>query len=75
MDSAHTVAPLETQVAGHGLENDGQRYFAKFPAGYKEFQHLFRGLLVHEFGFVLKPVQAPPRGTREVGFYQVWFFF
>ena len=31
MDSAHTVAPLETQVAGHGLENDGHRYFAKFP--------------------------------------------
>ena len=32
---------------------------------------LLRGLLVHESGFVLKPVQAPPKGTREVAFYQV----
>jgi len=51
--SVHTVSPLQTQIAGHGSENDGQR-----------------GLLVHESGFVLKPVQAPPKGTREVAFYQ-----
>merc|ERR1712127_368519 len=42
----------ETQIAGHGSENDGQR-----------------GLLRHESGFVLKPVQAPPKGLREVAFY------
>ena len=35
---------------------------------------LARGLLVHESGFVLKPVQAPPKGTREVAFYQVGTF-
>jgi len=29
-----------------------------------------RGLLKHESGFVLKPVQAPPRGGREITFYQ-----
>jgi len=29
-----------------------------------------RGLLKHESGFVLKPVQAPPRGAREIAFYQ-----
>jgi len=29
-----------------------------------------RGLLVHESGFVLKPVQAPPKGLREVAFYR-----
>lgn len=29
-----------------------------------------RGLLMHESGLVLKPVQAPPKGTREVSFYQ-----
>merc|ERR550517_1532157 len=51
--SSHAVSPLQTQIAGHGSENDGQR-----------------GLLVHESGFVLKPVQAPPKGTREVAFYQ-----
>jgi len=56
--SVHTVSPLQTQIAGHGSENDGQR-----------------GLLVHESGFVLKPVQAPPKGTREVAFYQVGTFF
>lgn len=28
------------------------------------------GMLEHESGFVLKPVQAPPRGLREVKFYQ-----
>ena len=36
---------------------------------------LLRGLLVHESGFVLKPVQAPPKGTREVAFYQVLVTF
>jgi len=51
--SSHAVSPLQTQIAGHGSENDGQR-----------------GLLVHESGFVLKPVQPPPKGTREVAFYQ-----
>ena len=25
---------------------------------------------MHESGFVLKPVQAPPKGAREVAFYQ-----
>ena len=29
-----------------------------------------RGMLMHESGFVLKPVQAPPKGLREVTFYQ-----
>jgi len=29
--SVHTVSPLQTQIAGHGSENDGQRYFVKFP--------------------------------------------
>jgi len=47
------VIPLETQIAGHGSCNDGQR-----------------GMLMHESGFVLKPVQAPPKGLREVSFYQ-----
>jgi len=47
------VRPLETQIAGHGSCNDGQR-----------------GLLMHESGLVLKPVQAPPKGTREVAFYK-----
>lgn len=28
-----------------------------------------RGLLMHESGLVLKPVQDPPKGTREVAFY------
>merc|ERR550517_1573035 len=51
--SSHAVSPLQTQIAGHGSENDGQR-----------------GLLVHESGFVLKPVQPPPKGTREVAYYQ-----
>jgi len=50
---ASDVCPLETQIAGHGSCNDGQR-----------------GLLMHESGFVLKPIQAPPKGTREVSFYQ-----
>lgn len=50
---ASDVCPLETQIAGHGSCNDGQR-----------------GLLMHESGFVLKPVQAPPKGAREVSFYQ-----
>jgi len=49
---SNNVIPLETQIAGHGSENDGQR-----------------GLLVHQSGFVLKPVQAPPKGEREVAFY------
>lgn len=49
----NNVTPLETQIAGHGSENDGQR-----------------GLLRHESGFVLKPVQAPPKGDREVAFYR-----
>merc|ERR1719334_1132013 len=47
------VTPLETQIAGHGSENDGQR-----------------GMLMHQSGFVLKPVQGPPKGEREVSFYQ-----
>jgi len=50
---ASDVIPLETQIAGHGSCNDGQR-----------------GMLLHESGFVLKPVQAPPKGLREVTFYQ-----
>jgi len=50
---ASDVIPLETQIAGHGSCNDGQR-----------------GMLMHESGFVLKPVQAPPKGLREVSFYQ-----
>jgi len=50
---ASDVIPLETQIAGHGSCNDGQR-----------------GMLMHESGFVLKPVQAPPKGLREVTFYQ-----
>jgi len=50
---ASDVCPLETQIAGHGSCNDGQR-----------------GMLMHESGFVLKPVQAPPKGAREVSFYQ-----
>eukprot|EP00092_Neocalanus_flemingeri_P036636 GFUD01039889.1.p1 GENE.GFUD01039889.1~~GFUD01039889.1.p1 ORF type:complete len:173 (-),score=42.20 GFUD01039889.1:133-651(-) len=50
---ASDVCPLETQIAGHGSCNDGQR-----------------GLLMHESGFVLKPVQDPPKGAREVAFYQ-----
>ena len=28
------------------------------------------GLLKHKSGFVLKPMQSPPRGAREVKFYQ-----
>ena len=27
-------------------------------------------MLMHESGFVLKPVQVPPKGSREVNFYQ-----
>lgn len=50
---ASDVIPLETQIAGHGSCNDGQR-----------------GMLKHESGFVLKPVQGPPKGLREVTFYQ-----
>jgi len=50
---ASDVCPLETQIAGHGSCNDGQR-----------------GMLMHESGFVLKPVQVPPKGSREVNFYQ-----
>lgn len=48
-----TVTPLDTQIAGHGSENSGER-----------------GMLMHKDGFVLKPVQAPPKGLREIGFYQ-----
>jgi len=48
-----TVIPLDTQIAGHGSENRGER-----------------GMLMHKDGFVLKPVQAPPKGLREIGFYQ-----
>ena len=43
--------------------------------GAKASNVLLRGLLVHESGFVLKPVQAPPKGTREVAFYQVAAFW
>jgi len=50
---ASDVCPLETQIAGHGSNNDGKR-----------------GLLMHESGFVLKPIQSPPKGGREVSFYQ-----
>lgn len=50
---SETVTPLDTQIAGHGSENDGSR-----------------GMLMHKDGFVLKPVQPPPKGLREIGFYQ-----
>ena len=43
----------------------------RYPKGTMANDVLARGLLVHESGFVLKPVQAPPKGTREVAFYQV----
>ena len=33
--SVHTVSPLQTQIAGHGSENDGQRFFVKFLHEYK----------------------------------------
>ena len=33
-------------------------------------QGIHRGLLLHEAGYVLKPVQAAPKGEREVQFYQ-----
>jgi len=49
------VEALETQVAGHGLDSKPGKD---------------RGMLLHEEGFVLKPVQAPPKGQREVEFYQ-----
>ena len=74
MRSVHTVSPLQTQIAGHGSENDGQRYFSRWTQGTTAIDVLARGLLVHESGFVLKPVQAPPKGTREVAFYQVGTF-
>lgn len=51
------VLPLETQVAGHGTEDQAAA-------------HKHRGLLLHQDGFVLKPVQAPPKGEREMSFYQ-----
>ena len=50
------VRPLDTQVAGHGSED-------------RQNKGGSRGMLVHEDGFVLKPVQAPPKGEREVDFY------
>lgn len=50
------VLPLETQVAGHGTEDQNSA------------RH--RGLLLHQDGFVLKPVQAPPKGDRETDFYR-----
>jgi len=49
------VQALQTQVAGHGLDSKQGRDW---------------GMLLHEEGFVLKPVQAPPKGHREVEFYQ-----
>jgi len=48
------LKPLETQVAGHGTGD--------------KISH--RGMLHHENGFVLKPAQAPPKGTREIEFYE-----
>ena len=50
------VRPLDTQVAGHGSEDRHNKGSS-------------RGMLLHEDGFVLKPVQAPPKGEREVDFY------
>eukprot|EP00088_Acartia_fossae_P051833 TRINITY_DN5829_c0_g1_i2.p1 TRINITY_DN5829_c0_g1~~TRINITY_DN5829_c0_g1_i2.p1 ORF type:complete len:442 (-),score=72.14 TRINITY_DN5829_c0_g1_i2:359-1684(-) len=48
------VKPLETQVAGHGTG--------------AKISH--RGMLIHEDGYVFKPAQAPPKGTREIQFYE-----
>lgn len=45
--------PLPTQIAGHGSEGDGQRAILKREAD----------------GKLLKPIQAPPKGLREVAFY------
>ena len=73
MRSSHAVSPLQTQIAGHGSENDGQRFDFLFKYVH-HCPHVYnRGLLVHESGFVLKPVQPPPKGTREVAFYQVTY--
>ena len=73
MRSSHSVSPLQTQIAGHGSENDGQRFDFLFKHVH-HCPHVYnRGLLVHESGFVLKPVQPPPKGTREVAFYQVTY--
>jgi len=52
LEPSEEISPLETQIAGHGSCNDGQR-----------------GMFQHK-GFVLKPVQASPRGPREVSFYR-----
>lgn len=45
--------PLQTQIAGHGSEGDGEKGFLQRPDGR-----------------LLKPVQAPPRGRRELEFYK-----
>jgi hypothetical protein len=45
--------PFLCQIAGHGVEGDGQRAFLK-----------------HADGRLLKPLQAPPKGARESGFYE-----
>ena len=54
------VVPLPTQIAGHGSENDGQRWMGRSSSSslHLPFTHSPRGLLVHESGFVLKPVQV-----------------
>ena len=37
------------------------------------FYHLFLGFLQNEEGILLKPVQSPPRGERELNFYKQVF--
>ncbi len=49
-----SLVPFLTQIAGHGSEGDGQRGFLKH----------------RRDGWLLKPLQAPPKGEREVGFYK-----
>lgn len=59
------VKPLETQVAGHGSKGQGH-----IGNGEIDETENHCGMLLHEEGFVLKPVQGPPKGKREIEFYQ-----
>ena len=49
---------------------EGDFFFTKILPRMPTVQGIHRGLLLHEAGYVLKPVQAAPKGEREVQFYQ-----
>ena len=70
--------PLAHQVAGHfygkGKTKLGDfvvaHFICFFSIGFETYFLKFKGLLQTNDGYVLKPVQSPPRGEREHNFFK-----